>query len=194
MTAGDLGFSPCGVKQTGFAEARVLVHRINAARLKSCPDTTEPQRLKPPPCSGTLGTLRLRSGQSLRKSCLSRSSQGRAGISGLGSKRGKEVKVPTLPQKNAGRVGHPFNEVSVVGLCERVGAGLWFPSLRQAQGRPTHMACGHRRTVTTSPSFPISAISAMPMNRPCSTTPGMHRSFSARAGGSGISPKVQSRM
>jgi len=54
MTAGDLGFSPCGVKQTGFAEARVLVHRMNAARLKSCPDTTEPRRLKPLPCSGTL--------------------------------------------------------------------------------------------------------------------------------------------
>jgi hypothetical protein len=46
MTAGDLGFSPCGVKQTGFAEARVLVHRINAARLKTCPDTTEPQLAK----------------------------------------------------------------------------------------------------------------------------------------------------
>jgi hypothetical protein len=37
MTAGDLGFSPCG-KQTGFAEARLLIHRINAARLKSCPE------------------------------------------------------------------------------------------------------------------------------------------------------------
>jgi len=26
MTAGDLGFSPCGVKQTGFAEARRVPH------------------------------------------------------------------------------------------------------------------------------------------------------------------------
>ena len=39
MTAGDLGFSPCGVKQMGFAEARILAQRVNAARLKTCPDT-----------------------------------------------------------------------------------------------------------------------------------------------------------
>ena len=45
MTAGDLGFSLCGVKQTGFAEARVLDHRMNAARLKSCPSRLAVERL-----------------------------------------------------------------------------------------------------------------------------------------------------
>jgi TPR repeat protein len=51
-----------------------------------------------------------------------------------------------------------------------------------------------RRTSSTSPSLPTSAKLASPINSPCSTTPGMSRSVRARAGGSEIFPKLQSRM
>ena len=52
----------------------------------------------------------------------------------------------------------------------------------------------HFHTRRTLPPFPMRAISAIPMNSPCSTVPGMARSFCASAGGSAISPNVQSSM
>ncbi len=54
--------------------------------------------------------------------------------------------------------------------------------------------CDYFRISSTAVSLPTSAKLANPINRPCSTTPGMSLSMRASAGGSSIFPKLQSRI
>ena len=60
--------------------------------------------------------------------------------------------------------------------------------------KPVPHKAAQRRRASTFPFLAIRATLARLMNRPCSTTPGMSLSWRARAGGSGIWPKEQSRM
>ena len=91
----------------------------------------------------------------------------------------------TRPDTNPGRIRLSDG---VAGSC----APAWASPPRQPAGRGRYFQL--RRNSSTSPALAIRTTAAIPMNKPCSTTPGISLSARPSATGSGIWPKWQSRM